>query len=66
MVRVWRVPFGYLILIWRERNRWLAFKPVTDLRRVYETLARRGVPKNMMRNALVRANPVQARAFNLD
>lgn len=66
MVRVWRVPFGYLILIWRDRQRWIAFKAVSDLRRVYEILARRGVPKNILRAALVRANPAEARAHNLD
>lgn len=66
MVRVWRVPFGYIILIWRERNRWVAYKPSTDLRRIYETLARRGVPKNLTRAALARANPKEARAYNLD
>lgn len=66
MVRVWRVPFGYLILIWRDRQRWVAFRAVRDLRRVYEILARRGVPKNLLRAALVRANPVEARAHNLD
>ena|GEM_PF-1705372 len=66
MVRVWRVPFGYLILIWRAQQRWFAFRPVADLRRVYEILARRGVPKNLLRAALVRANPAEARAHNLD
>ncbi|GAA0644514.1 hypothetical protein [Brevundimonas lenta] len=66
MVRVWRVPFGYLILIWRARTRWVAYKPATDLRRIYETLARKGVPKNLTRAALVRANPAEARAYNLD
>lgn len=66
MVRVWRVPFGYMILIWRSQQRWIAYKPVRDLRRVYEILARRGVPKNLTRAALVRANPAEARAHNLD
>lgn len=66
VVRVWRVPFGYLILIWRKQQRWVAFRPVRDLRRVYEILTRRGVPKNMIRVALVRANPAEARAHNLD
>ncbi|RZJ41930.1 MAG: hypothetical protein EON86_08505 [Brevundimonas sp.] len=60
------MPFGYLILIWRDRQRWIAFKAVSDLRRVYETLARRGVPKNLLRAALVRADPAGARAHNLD
>ena len=66
MVRVWRVPFGFLILIWRDRQRWIAFKAVNDLRRVYEILARRGVPKTLLRAALVRADPTGARAHNLD
>ncbi len=66
MVRVWRVPFGYLILIWRTQQRWFAYRPVSDLRRVYEILARRGVPKNLLREALSRANPAEARAHNLD
>lgn len=66
MVRVWRVPFGYMIIIWRAKQRWFAFKPVQDLRRIYEILTRRGVPKNLVREALTRANPVEARAHNLD
>ncbi len=66
MVRVWRVPFGYMIIIWRAKQRWFAFKPVQDLRRVYEILTRRGVPKNLVREALTRANPAEARAHNLD
>lgn len=66
MVRVWRVPFGYLIVVWRSKQRWIAFRAVRDLRRVYEILARRGVPKNLVRAALVRANPAEARAHNLD
>ncbi|WP_291832195.1 hypothetical protein [Brevundimonas sp.] len=60
------MPFGYLILIWRDRNRWIAFKPVSDLRRFYEILALRGVPKNLSRAALAKANPAEARAYNLD
>ncbi|MDQ8028297.1 MAG: hypothetical protein REJ23_06195 [Brevundimonas sp.] len=55
-----------MILIWRAKQRWLAFRPVQDLRRVYEILARRGVPKNLVREALTRANPAEAKAHNLD
>ncbi|WP_168196784.1 hypothetical protein [Brevundimonas sp. M20] len=55
-----------MIIIWRAKQRWFAFKPVQDLRRVYEILTRRGVPKNLVREALTRANPAEARAHNLD
>ena len=66
MVRVWRMPFGFLILIWRDRQRWITYRAGGDLRRVYEILARRGVPKNVLRAALVRADPAGARAHSLD
>ncbi|WP_420478015.1 hypothetical protein [Brevundimonas sp. FT23028] len=55
-----------MIIIWRAKQRWVAFRPVQDLRRVYEILSRRGVPKNLVREALTRADPAGARAHNLD
>jgi hypothetical protein len=66
LVRVWRIPFGYLIVVWRRKQRWVSVRATSDLRRVYEALARRGVPKNLTRAALYRANPAQARAYDLD
>ena len=37
-----------------------------DIRRVYEVMLRRGVPRNDIAAALVRAAPVEARAHKLD
>ncbi|HYC73299.1 hypothetical protein [Brevundimonas sp.] len=37
-----------------------------DIRRVYELMLRRGVPRNEIAAAFVRAAPVEARAHKLD
>jgi hypothetical protein len=57
---------GFLILIWKSNRRWIGFRWGGDIRRVYELMLRRGVPRNEIAAALVRAAPVEARAHNLD
>lgn len=66
MVKVWRAPFGYVVLIWRKKDKWLGFRRTSDLRRVYELLARRGVPRALSAAALAKANPKQARLHKFD
>ncbi|HYD27844.1 hypothetical protein [Brevundimonas sp.] len=61
-----RTPVGFVILIWKARRRWIGFRWGGDIRRVYEVMLRRGVPRSEISAALVRAAPAQARAHNLD
>ena len=66
MAWVGRTPVGFLIVIWTSRRRWIGFRRGGDIRRVYEVMLRRGVPRNDISAALVRAAPAEARAHNLD
>ncbi|MGZ9099450.1 MAG: hypothetical protein ACXW3O_07080 [Brevundimonas sp.] len=66
MVWVGRTPLGFVMVDGRAGRRWLGFRRGGDLRRVYETLLRRGVPRNHISAALVRAAPAEARAHLLD
>lgn len=66
MVWAGRLLVGFLIVIWKPGRRWVGFKWGGDVRRVYETMLRRGVPRNEIAAALVRAAPAEARAHGLD
>jgi hypothetical protein len=44
----------------------MGFRWGGDIRRVYEVMLRRGVPRNEIAAALVRAAPAEARAHKLD
>ncbi|WP_300289718.1 hypothetical protein [Brevundimonas sp.] len=55
-----------MILIWKSKRRWVGFQWGGDIRRVYEVMLRRGVPRNTIAAALVRAAPAEARAHKLD
>lgn len=66
MVKVWRAPFGYVVLIWRKKDKWFGFRRASDLRRIYEFLARRGVPRALSAPALAKADPSQARLHKFD
>ena len=65
MAWVGRTPVGFVILIWKSRP-WMGFQWGGDIRRVYEVMLRRGVPRSQIAAALVRAAPAEARAHNLD
>lgn len=66
MVKVWRAPFGYVVLIWRTKDKYLGFRFADDIRRIYEFLARRGVPRSLSASALTRADPKQAKLHKFD
>ncbi len=66
MAWVGRTPVGFVILIWKTKRRWIGFRWGRDIRRVYEFMLRRGVPRNVIAAALVRAAPDDARAHKLD
>ncbi|MDI6623643.1 MAG: hypothetical protein QME55_02845 [Brevundimonas sp.] len=66
MAWVGRTPVGFVILIWKSKRRWVGFQWGGDIRRVYEVMLRRGVPRNTIAAALVRAAPAEARAHKLD
>ena len=65
MLHIWRTPLGFLVLLWRPGRRWIGMRG-GDIRRVYELLLRRGVARNEIAAALVRAAPAEARAHGLD
>lgn len=66
MARVSKAPFGYLVMVTQNGRRWIGYRRTGDLRRVYELLARRGVPKKVSYAALTRADPKQARIHGMD
>ena len=66
MIWVGRTPVGFLIVVWKSNRRWIGFRRGGDVRRVYEMMLRRGVSRNEIAAALLRAAPVETRAHNLD
>ena len=66
MAWVGRTPVGFVILTWKSKRRWIGFRWGGDIRRVYEVMMRRGVPRNEIAAALVRVAPAEARAHKLD
>lgn len=66
MAWVGRTPVGFVILTWKSKRRWIGFRWGGDIRRVYEVMLRRGIPRNDIAAALVRAAPAEARAHKLD
>ena len=66
MVWVGRLPAGFLIVIWKSKRKWIGVRWGGDIRRVYEIMLRRGVPRSEIASALLKAAPDQARVHNLD
>lgn len=66
MIWVGRTPVGFLIVVWKSNRRWIGFRWGGDVRRVYEMMLRRGVSRNEIAAALLKAAPAETRAHNLD
>jgi hypothetical protein len=66
MTWVGRTPAGFLIVLWKSKRKFIGFRWGGDIRRVYELMLRRGVPRSEIAAALTRAAPEQARAHKLD